>query len=477
MKLFTRRALLLQASLWTLSLGVSCRRVATPVPAPTPSPAPGITPTATPSPSSTPRPQPTQGATPAPPGKSDLIIDAVDCCWTRFAQTVTPFFEELFPTTRIVWKSITPWNDYPALVTRQTAAGNLDIVQAPIGLVLRAWARFGLIRPLDSLLMPLADTIGDIFPGAIQACTNGGKLYGVPFVASPGENLLLYNRSIFDTAGLAYPRSTWTLDDLVTTVQKLALLNAKTLPDQFGYIPHYDLPSMLCALRTFGADLITAEGTESPTVSTLLPILQWYHSNMYEHQVFPKPYELSGGPLAIFRQGKAAMIRQSFGTLVDLATPDANWLGATLWPTHRQTGVRGASISGLAHCLSGHSPQPSASIEWCKFISSTENGARMLSEGCNAPGCRISSWQESSVIRRFSVSNESAKIAMQARPEPVPWNLRQAEVYRAWKLYSESLWYDRITTQECAAGFVQACKKILELPALTSLKQLSEEAQ
>ena len=78
-------------------------------------------------------------------------------------------------------------------------------------------------------------------------------------------------------------------------------------------------------------------------------------------------------------------------------------------------------------------------------------------------------------MRRFPISSESAKIAIQARPEPVPWNLRQTEIYRAWQLYSESLWYDRITPEECAAGFVQACQKILELPALTSQDQLSEE--
>lgn len=377
--------------------------------------------------------------------------------------------------SRIVWKSITPWNDYPSLVARKVAAGDLDLIQAPIGLVVRAWARFGLIRPLDSLLVPLAETIGDIFTGAIQACTNDGKLYGIPFVASPGENLLLYNRSKFDAAGLPFPRSTWTLDDLVNAAQELNVLNDNAHPDQFSYIPHYDLPGMLSALRTFGADLITAEGTESPTVSTLLAMLQWYHSLVYERQVFPKPFELAGGPLATFRQGKAAMIRQSFGTLADMSTPDADWLGATLWPSHPQTGARGASLSGLAFCLAVSSPQPSASIEWCKYLSNSENGVRMFSEGCSAPGCRASSWQEPSVMRRFPISSENAKIAIQARPEPVPWNLRQTEIYRAWQLYSESLWYDRITPEECAAGFVQACQKILELPALTSQDQLSEE--
>lgn len=472
MKLLTRRALLLQASLWTLSLGISCRRIATPVPLPTSSPAPGITPTATFSPTQTPRPQPTQGVTLAPPGKIDLVIDAVDCSWTRFGQTVSPLFEESFPTIHIVWRSVISWNDYPSLVTRQAAAGDLDIIQAPIGLMVRAWARFGLIRPLDSLLVPLAETIDDIFSGAIQACTNGGKLYGVPFVASPGENLLLYNRSIFEAAGLELPQSTWTLDDLVYTAYKLYLLNAKT-PDQFGYVPQYGLPSMLCPLRTFGTDLTNAEGT-SPEISSLLPVLEWYHSLVYESQVFPKPYELIEGPLATFRQGKAAMIRQSFGTLFDMATPDADRFGATLWPSHPQTGARGTYISGLAYCLSSHSPQPSASIEWCKFISSTENGVRMLGEGFNAPGCRISSWNEPSVVRRFPIANESAKIAIETRPEPVPWNLRQTQVYRAWQLYSESLWYNRITPQECAAGFVQACNKILEMPAITSQDQLME---
>lgn len=475
MKRLSRRALLVQASLWTLSLSVSCRRAPIPVLLPTASPAVGITPTATPSPTQTPKPKPTPGVTLAPPGKVELNIDAVDCCWTRFAQTVTPLFEERFPTLRIVWKSITPWNDYPSLVARKAATGDLDLIQAPIGLVVRAWARFGLIRPLDSLLVPLADTLGDIFTGAIQACTNDGKLYGIPFVASPGENLLLYNRSKFDAAGLALPRSTWTLDDLVESAQKLNLMNDRAHPDQFGYIPHYDLPGVLCALRTFGTDLITSEGTKSPTVTSLLAVLQWYHSLVYERQVFPKPYELSEGPLAAFRQGKAGMIRQSFGTLADLATSDADWLGATLWPSHPQTGARGAYISGLAHCLAVSSPQPSASIEWCKYLASTENGVRMLSEGCGAPGCRASSWQEPSVIRRFPISGESAKIAVLARPEPVPWNLRQTEIYRAWQLYSEALWFDRVSPEECATGFVQACQKILELPALTSQDQLSEE--
>ncbi len=61
----------------------------------------------------------------------------------------------------------------------------------------------------------------DFFPAARQAATTpDGKVYGVPALV---DNLaLVYNKKLFDAAGLSYPTANWTWDDFRDAARKLS---------------------------------------------------------------------------------------------------------------------------------------------------------------------------------------------------------------------------------------------------------------
>lgn len=60
----------------------------------------------------------------------------------------------------------------------------------------------------------------DLFPAGREAATVGGRIYGVPALV---DNLsLVYNRKLFDEAGIAHPTETWTWDDFRSAAKRLS---------------------------------------------------------------------------------------------------------------------------------------------------------------------------------------------------------------------------------------------------------------
>jgi len=69
----------------------------------------------------------------------------------------------------------------------------------------------------------------DFIPGATTAATFDGKVLGVPALI---DNLaIVYNKSLFDAAGLSYPTDQWTWDDLRAAAKALTDPATK----QFGF--------------------------------------------------------------------------------------------------------------------------------------------------------------------------------------------------------------------------------------------------
>ena len=69
----------------------------------------------------------------------------------------------------------------------------------------------------------------DFFPGERQSATVDGKIVGLPALV---DNLaLVYNKKLFDAAGVAYPTATWTRDDFRAAAKKLTNASSK----QYGW--------------------------------------------------------------------------------------------------------------------------------------------------------------------------------------------------------------------------------------------------
>ena len=63
------------------------------------------------------------------------------------------------------------------------------------------------------------DILEEMIPFAVDSFTMDGKVYAIPFCTKP--YMIIYNKQIFDAAGVSYPESGWTEDDFIETAIKL----------------------------------------------------------------------------------------------------------------------------------------------------------------------------------------------------------------------------------------------------------------
>lgn len=86
------------------------------------------------------------------------------------------------------------------------------------------------------LLLPVADASLDKakFPqSTIDMGSYEDKLYNVPFMLDTVA--LVYNKDLFDAAGVAYPTANWTWNDLREAAKKLTIKDASGKTTQYGY--------------------------------------------------------------------------------------------------------------------------------------------------------------------------------------------------------------------------------------------------
>lgn len=128
------------------------------------------------------------------------------------------------------------------------------------------------LRPLA--LQPLleADTTLDLSVFYfVDAFRDRGELYGLPVLAQP--EVLFYDRTLFDEAGIAYPAPDWTLDDFRRVVQELT----SEQRGQYGFVPlngaGIDLP-LFTAL--YGAELWDTLGNPRFDSPEVIEAVAWY---------------------------------------------------------------------------------------------------------------------------------------------------------------------------------------------------------
>jgi multiple sugar transport system substrate-binding protein len=181
-------------------------------------------------------------------------------------------------------------------------------------------------KALEGLFMDLMPFIAKdrsfqldrFFASAIEAHRVGKALYGLGFMGSP--TLIRYNRDLFDEAGVSYPRSDWTWDDLIVKAKKMSKdTSGDGSIDQFGYcysnLSHYNRWPVY--VLTFGGQIWSPEGTRM-VLDNLAAIeaLEFARDLHYAHQIAAHPKITS-----VYEDRRAAM---TMNGRYFVAPPDLN---------------------------------------------------------------------------------------------------------------------------------------------------------
>jgi len=187
------------------------------------------------------------------------------------------------------------------------AAGSMPDIAYEYGSSMAALAGRPQVVDLTSKVSDPSFKWDDFYSFERDAATSNGKVYGVPALV---DNLaLVYNKKLFDAAGVSYPTSSWTWDDFRAAAKKLTNATVK----QYGWAYVADGSEdttwrWLAMLWQAGGSLLSSDGTKSAFNSPAgLKATQLLH----DMAVSDKSVYLdqgNGNYLNLFNSGKIAML-------------------------------------------------------------------------------------------------------------------------------------------------------------------------
>lgn len=123
------------------------------------------------------------------------------------------------------------------------------------------WALFN-YKGMFVDLLPYVDELPglreDLNPGVMRIACKDGTLPGLPVdVALP---LIIYNKEMFDQAGLPYPTEDWTWDEMMEIAKKLTIRNENGVARQFGFGIGVDIEELEPFVMRNGGRYLSSDG-------------------------------------------------------------------------------------------------------------------------------------------------------------------------------------------------------------------------
>lgn len=106
-------------------------------------------------------------------------------------------------------------------VTTLLAGDDLPDVMRVQGLNVQQWVRRNAFADLTARVQSAGLDLADFYPGPLNQFRYGAGLWGIPDTASP--EIVYFNKSMFNAAGLNVPTDSWTYDDMRAAAIALTL--------------------------------------------------------------------------------------------------------------------------------------------------------------------------------------------------------------------------------------------------------------
>lgn len=228
-------------------------------------------------------------------------------------------------------------------------------------------------------MLPLEDGVVDLEQYSATAMDllkgEDGKHYGVPFLLDP--NVLIYNKAMFDEAGLSYPTNDWTWDDFREAAKALT----KEDGSQYGYCFRTDTGQ-----GSMHEWLVMAGNNEFDYVNSVPLFAQddalegwsFVYDMMYQDKSTPtgaQMTEIQGD--TYFQSGQAAMVFGAPPRIVANAEAlGADKIGVSMLPTGSRRACSFSVCSMAGYANTKFAPQVQSFL---KFTAS-EEGMKILSK-------------------------------------------------------------------------------------------------
>lgn len=207
---------------------------------------------------------------------------------------VVSAFHAKYPQYRVEHVPMAAGGDKGQVITTMVSQNDVDIMPLldPDGM-----AGDNLLLDLEPFISKSHFDLNALGPG-IDQMRLGGKLYDLPYGLLP--SVILYNKEMFQAAGVPLPKQGWTWDDFRAAAQRL------TSGTGSGKVWGFDSPQLPDL-----AEVWLLEKFGDPAQADEASLRQWaqYFNTLIQTDQSVKPVDITSGKLAgsAFAQGKAAM--------------------------------------------------------------------------------------------------------------------------------------------------------------------------
>ena len=205
--------------------------------------------------------------------------------------------------------------------------------------------------------------IEDYAKGVVDAGSWKGKLYFLALFAN--FNLLYYNKTLLDRAGVKYPDDTWTKEMVLDAARRMTQGDGAS--KVWGFNFSRDLNNISPYIWNNGGDAF--DKPEDPTKATMssaasLEALQWLVDLINRHKVAPGE---AGAPQPTFQSGQVAMQTMPVGSIGAVAR-DAQFPWDVTFIPKGKTGQRQNYAGTLFYGVGANTKQPDGAWSLLKTI-------------------------------------------------------------------------------------------------------------
>lgn len=300
-------------------------------------------------------------------------------------QQALDLFTELHPEIEILWTPVPGgWSEMLAKMNTRIAAGDPPdmVAVATYGPPIN-WARVGLLADLNIFIADDPDFANQPIPQKLlDLYTAEGSLFGIPKDYVP--HAVIYNKGIFDAAGVEPPQDGWTWADLVEKARTLT--SGEGTDKIFGWMTPADpwtYEQYLWANDGPGFFDRRILDTTTPTANDPKNIeaLQWLIDTILVEGISPSPEQLTAQDAGTRQlSGKLAMWSSSTIDTVQLLqnTDSIDWQVVPM-PRAYEGGPSTSMMWTSGYGMVSSTEYPQEVWEFLKFMS-VGDGARVLGQ-------------------------------------------------------------------------------------------------
>ena len=259
-----------------------------------------------------------------------------------------------------------PWGEHhDQLLVNLASGAGIDLFRLGDFQAASFYAK-NITQPLDAFMQRDKWVMKDRLMPPFEMCMWKGQTHGLPRGGS-GANGYVYNRKLFDKAGLKYPENDWTAEQFLDTAKKLTIKEGNKIVQWGADWPNWDQGMLWSNGGDFSDDKYTKSLIDSPES---IEYFQWTQDLLVKHQVVPTPADSKAITGSAFATGKVAMENTGYWGFYDYIKLKDLDFGFVATPKFK--GKQVGYTSQAVHSMWKSTKGSDAAWEYLKFLLSPD---------------------------------------------------------------------------------------------------------